>query len=89
MTQMGFDHTGQSRHTEISFHEAWIHDFLLFDQLFHLCLQSRILDIFNVAEYIVEDFVYGKELPLRYAKEEHLWMVVLKAVPLNMSRILL
>ena len=35
---------------------------------------------FNVAEYIVEDFVYGKELPLRYAKEEHLWMVVPKAV---------
>ena len=33
---------------------------------------------FNVAEYIVEDFVYGKELPLRYAKEEHLWMVVPK-----------
>lgn len=35
---------------------------------------------FNVAEYIVEDYVYGKELPLRYAKEEHLWMVVPKAV---------
>ncbi len=31
---------------------------------------------FNVAEYIVEDYVYGKELELKYATEEHLWKVV-------------
>lgn len=35
---------------------------------------------FNVAEYIVEDYVYGRELPLRYAKEAHLWMVVPRGV---------
>lgn len=35
---------------------------------------------FNVAEYIVEDYVYGKALQVRYASEEHLWMVVPKAV---------
>ena len=35
---------------------------------------------FNVAEYIVEDYVYGRELPFRYAKEEHLWMGVPRGV---------
>lgn len=35
---------------------------------------------FNVAKYIVEEYVYGKELPFEMAKEEHLWMVVPKAV---------
>ena len=35
---------------------------------------------FNVAKYIVEEYVYGKELKFETAKEEHLWMVVPKAV---------
>lgn len=35
---------------------------------------------FNVAKYIVEEYVYGKELELELAKEEHLWLVVPKAV---------
>ena len=35
---------------------------------------------FNIAKYVVEEYVYGKELPLELAKEEHLWMVVPKAV---------
>ena len=35
---------------------------------------------FNVAKYIVEEYVYGKELKLKLAKDEHLWMVVPKAV---------
>ena len=35
---------------------------------------------FNVAKYIVEEYVYGKELPAEFAKEEHLWTVVPKAV---------
>ena len=35
---------------------------------------------FNVAKYVVEEYVYGKELPLEFAKEEHLWMTVPKAV---------
>jgi len=35
---------------------------------------------FNVAEYYVEDYIYGRELPFKIAKKEHLWMVVPKAV---------
>ena len=35
---------------------------------------------FNVAKYVVEEYVYGKELPFEIAKEEHLWMVVPKQV---------
>ena len=35
---------------------------------------------FNIAKYVVEEYVYGKELSLELAKEEHLWMVVPKAV---------
>ena len=35
---------------------------------------------FNVAKYVVEEYVYGKELELELAKEEHLWMVVPKRV---------
>ncbi len=35
---------------------------------------------FNVAKYVVEEYVYGKELPFEVAKEEHLWMVVPKQV---------
>ena len=35
---------------------------------------------FNIAKYIVEEYVYGKELKFETAKEEHLWMVVPKAV---------
>ena len=35
---------------------------------------------FNVAKYIVEEYVYGKELMFETAKEEHLWMVVPRMV---------
>ena len=35
---------------------------------------------FNVAKYIVEEYVFGKELTFEMAKDEHLWMVVPKAV---------
>nr|WP_317283289.1 ATP-grasp domain-containing protein [uncultured Sellimonas sp.] len=35
---------------------------------------------FNVAKYIVEEYVYGKELKFETAKEEHLWMVVPRMV---------
>lgn len=35
---------------------------------------------FNVAKYIVEEYIYGKELDFKIAKEERLWMVVPKAV---------
>lgn len=35
---------------------------------------------FNVAKYIVEEYVYGKELSFEMAKEEHLWMVVPRKV---------
>lgn len=35
---------------------------------------------FNIAKYVVEEYVYGKELELEIAKDEHLWMVVPKAV---------
>lgn len=38
---------------------------------------------FNVAEYITEDFFYGKELELKYAEEEHLWTVVPRGVALK------
>ncbi|MBR7090775.1 MAG: ATP-grasp domain-containing protein [Lachnospiraceae bacterium] len=38
---------------------------------------------FNVAEYITEDYFYKKDLPLRYAEEEHLWTVVPKGVALK------
>ena len=35
---------------------------------------------FNVAKYIVEEYIYGKDQELEIAKEERLWMVVPKAV---------
>ncbi len=35
---------------------------------------------FNVAKYIVEDYVYNKEIPFKTAQEEHLWTVVPKKV---------
>jgi D-aspartate ligase len=35
---------------------------------------------FNVAKYIVEEYVYNKELPFEMATEEHLWWVVPKGV---------
>lgn len=35
---------------------------------------------FNVAKYLVEEYIYGKDQELELAKEEHLWMVVPKAV---------
>ena len=38
---------------------------------------------FNVAEYITEDYFYGKDLPLKYAEEERLWTVVPKGVALK------
>ncbi|MBP5555844.1 MAG: ATP-grasp domain-containing protein [Lachnospiraceae bacterium] len=38
---------------------------------------------FNVAEYITEDYFYGKDLPLKYAREERLWTVVPKGVALK------
>ncbi len=38
---------------------------------------------FNVAEYITEDYFYKKDLPLKYAEEEHLWTVVPKGVALK------
>ena len=42
---------------------------------------------FNVAKYIVEEYVYGKELKFETAKEEHLWMVVPKAVAFKYVKI--
>ena len=33
-----------------------------------------------MAKYIVEEYIYHKEMSLELAKEEHLWMVVPKAV---------
>lgn len=35
---------------------------------------------FNVAKYVVEEYVYNKEFEFEMAKEEHLWMVVPKRV---------
>lgn len=35
---------------------------------------------YNVARYIVEEYVYGKEAEFKIADEEYLWMVVPKAV---------
>lgn len=35
---------------------------------------------FNVAKYIVEEYIYDRELPFETAKDEHLWLVVPKAV---------
>ena len=35
---------------------------------------------FNIAKYLVEEYVYGRELPFEAAKEEHLWTVVPKGV---------
>lgn len=35
---------------------------------------------FNVAKYIVEEYIYKKDLEFEIAKEEHLWMVVPKKV---------
>lgn len=35
---------------------------------------------FNVAKYIVEEYIYGHELPFEMAMEEHLWMVVPRGV---------
>lgn len=38
---------------------------------------------YNVAKYIVEEYIYGKELQFEMAKNEHLWMVVPKQVALK------
>ena len=41
---------------------------------------------FNVAEYIVEDYVYGRPMEFKIAQEEHLWMVVPKGVAFKYVR---
>ena len=38
---------------------------------------------FNVAEYIVEDWVYGRDMGFKIAEEEHLWSVVPDKVALK------
>ena len=38
---------------------------------------------FNVAKYFVEEYIHGVDLPYETAKEEHLWLVVPKAVALK------
>lgn len=38
---------------------------------------------FNIAKYVVEEYVYGKEKDFVMAKDEHLWMVVPKAVAMK------
>ena len=38
---------------------------------------------YNVAKYVVEEYIYGKEIQFEMAKEEHLWMVVPKQVALK------
>ncbi|MBQ4474126.1 MAG: ATP-grasp domain-containing protein [Lachnospiraceae bacterium] len=38
---------------------------------------------FNVAKYIVEEYIYGRESELELARDEHLWLVVPKAVALH------
>ena len=35
---------------------------------------------FNVAKYVVDEYVYGKEKEFEIAKDEHLWMVVPRTV---------
>ncbi len=35
---------------------------------------------FNIATYLVEEYIYNKEIPFRTAKEEHLWLVVPRPV---------
>ncbi|WP_303861220.1 ATP-grasp domain-containing protein [Alkalibaculum bacchi] len=35
---------------------------------------------FNIAKYLVEEHIYGKELEFEMAKKEHLWMVIPKTV---------
>ncbi len=35
---------------------------------------------FNVAKYLVEDYIYNRELPYEEATEEHLWMTVPRGV---------
>lgn len=38
---------------------------------------------FNVAKYLVEDYVYGNELTLEVATEPHLWLVIPKKVAMR------
>ena len=38
---------------------------------------------YNVAKYVVEEYVYGKDREFELAKNEHLWMVVPKRVALK------
>ncbi|MSR94404.1 ATP-grasp domain-containing protein [Clostridiaceae bacterium 68-1-5] len=35
---------------------------------------------FNVARYVVEDYIYQKEQPLKLSKDPHLWMVIPRKV---------
>ncbi|MDS9473087.1 ATP-grasp domain-containing protein [Sporosarcina pasteurii] len=34
----------------------------------------------NLMKYVTEDHIYDKELPLTYAKDEHLWLIIPKGV---------
>lgn len=34
----------------------------------------------NLMKYVTEDHIYNKELPLTYAKDEHLWLIIPKGV---------
>lgn len=34
----------------------------------------------NLMKYVADDFVYNKEIPLTYAKDEHLWLIIPKGV---------
>lgn len=38
---------------------------------------------FNVAKYVVDEYVYGKEKDFEMARDEHLWMVVPKGVAMK------
>ena len=35
---------------------------------------------FNIAKYLVEDYIEHKDIPFKTAQDEYLWMVVPKAV---------
>lgn len=41
---------------------------------------------FNMAKYIVEEYIYGRELEFETAKEEHLWLVVPRPVAFHYVR---
>lgn len=41
---------------------------------------------FNIAKYLVEEYIYGKECSLEMARDEHLWMVVPRRVAFKYVR---